>query len=83
MINPLEISKMRSISFEVLVSLVESAFQLKRYEKAITFAREGIDVCPDIARLHFILAFSIIKMHDLLNLKEPYLNGVDEKLKTK
>jgi len=48
----------------VLIALVESAFQLGWYEEAIVFAQEGIETNSSIARLHHMLAKSILGLSD-------------------
>ena len=59
---------MMELRLEVLVSLAESSVQLKRFEKAIGAANEGIEINDEIARLHFIVGFSTINLFGLLNL---------------
>ena len=49
------------------MALVESAFQLQWYEEAIVFAQEGIETNQNIARLHHMLAKSILGLSDNLN----------------
>lgn len=55
------------------MALVESAFQLGWYEEAIVFAQEGIDTNANIARLHHMLAKSILGLSDPVNTGEKLL----------
>ena len=71
----IRVSKLR---LTILVALVESAFQLGWYEEAIVFAREGIETNGSIARLHHMLAKSILGLSDQLNKPEgPRSNSPD------
>ena len=58
---------MNQLRLTVLIALVESAFQLGWYEEAIVFAQEGIETNSSIARLHHMLAKSILGLSDSLN----------------
>ena len=62
-----ETLRLSSLKLTVLSALVESAFQLGWYEEAIAFAQEGIDTNPNMARLHHMLAKSILALSDALN----------------
>ena len=62
--NYIRVSQLR---LTIVMALVESAFQLGWYEEAIVFCREGIETNTGIARLHHMLAKSILGLSDSLN----------------
>jgi len=58
--------KVNQLRLAIVMALVESAFQLGWYEEAIVFCREGINTNENIARLHHMLAKSILGLSDSL-----------------
>lgn len=64
--NNEELFRVNQLRLTVLLALIESAFQLGWYEEAIFFAQEGIDTNSNIARLHHMLAKSILGLSDTL-----------------
>ena len=65
-----ELMRVNQLKLTVLMALVESAFQLGWYEEGIVFAQEGIDTNENVARLHHMLAKSILGLQDSLNYNE-------------
>ena len=59
--------RVNQLRLTIVMALVESAFQLGWYEEAIVFSREGIETNAGIARLHHMLAKSILGLSDSLN----------------
>ena len=62
--------RVNQLRLTIVMALVESAFQLGWYEEAIVFCREGIETNGGIARLHHMLAKSILGLSDSLNNKD-------------
>ena len=59
--------RVSQLRLTIVMALIESAFQLGWYEEAIVFCREGIETNTGIARLHHMLAKSILGLSDSLN----------------
>lgn len=62
-----EFLRVNKLRLTIVMALVESAFQLGWYEEAIVFSREGVEANGSIARLHHMLAKSILGLSDSLN----------------
>ena len=65
--NGSDFLKVNQLRLTIVMALVESAFQLGWYEEAIVFCREGLSYNANLARLHHMLAKSILGLSDSLN----------------